>query len=276
MASWSIRNEAGEAFITEVREHPERVLIALDFDGTLAPIVADPQDSRMHERSAEALGRLVGRLAGAAIITGRNVDTLRCLARLDERPDLTGLVVLGGYGAQRWVVGTAAGERPPRPTAIEAALPLLREAVAGCGVDGVALEDKGQAIGVHTRRSSDPDVAYRRLLPTLRDIAAPLGLTLEPGRSVIELRTSSVTKGDALANLVADTGARSAAMCGDDLGDLPAFEALVTLRDRGLTTCRVVSSSPEQGAMDTHADILADGPDGVADWLTFLASQQPD
>nr|WP_269451975.1 trehalose-phosphatase [Tessaracoccus coleopterorum] len=115
-------------------------------------------------------------------------------------------------------------------------------------------------MGVHTRRSDDPEGAYAALLPRLREIAAAHGLTVEPGRSVIELRSSNVTKGDAIRALVEETGARVVAMCGDDLGDLPAFEELVSLRAEGLVTCRVVSASPEQAAMDDSADILADGP----------------
>lgn len=271
MTSWTSLHQAGTDFMAAVRERPEGVLLAFDFDGTLAPIVPDPEDSRLHERSATALGLLAGRVATLAIITGRNVATVRRLARLDDRPDLVGLIVLGGYGAERWVVGSPDPGPETRPAAVEAALPRVRVEIQSCGVDGVTLEDKGRALGIHTRQSADPELAYSRLLPGLERIAAELGLTLEPGRSVIELRSSDVTKGDAIRALVAESGAAVAAFCGDDLGDLAAFDALVELRSTGIETCRVVSSSPEQESMDAHADILADGPDGIADWLTVLA-----
>ena len=270
MESWSVVTDAGRAFLEAVGERPEASLLAFDFDGTLAAIVPDPEDSRLHERSAGALAALIGRVGWLAIITGRNVETVRRLARLDERPELNGLLVVGGYGAERWVVGSGDAAAPGRPEAIGAALPDVRGAVAGCGVAGVVVEDKGRALGVHTRRSADPDGAYAALLPLLREVAVRHGLTVEPGRSVIELRSSSVTKGDAIAALVEETGASVVAMCGDDLGDLPAFEALVELRARGMVTCRVVSASPEQSVMEGVADILADGPDGIADWLASL------
>lgn len=271
MRTWSVKTEAGRAFPTALRERPRDVLLAFDFDGTLATIVPDPEDSRLHERSAEALGRLLSIVGRVAILTGRNVETVRRLARLDERPELVGLLVVGGYGAERWVVGTGDPEPPGRPAEVEAALPRVSELIDACEVAGVVIEDKGRALGVHTRRSEDPELAYEKLLPSLRELAAELGLTVEPGRSVIELRSTNVTKGDAIEALVAETGASIVAMCGDDLGDLPAFDALLRLRSQGLVTCRVVSRSPEQGAMDAAADILADGPDGIADWLASLS-----
>lgn len=274
MQNWSVITEAGRAFTQALAERPEDALLVFDFDGTLASIVPDPEDSRLHERSAAAIAELMGTVGRIAIITGRNVETVRRLARLDERPELAGLLIVGAYGAERWVVGSGEPQAPERPKAIEAALPRVAEIIATCGVEGVVLEDKGRALGVHTRRSTDPEQAYAALLPGLSELAATLGLTVEPGRSVIELRSSTVTKGDAIRALVSETGASVVAMCGDDLGDLPAFEALVDLRADGLVTCRVVSASPEQAVMDEVADVLAAGPDGIADWLKVLANSR--
>ncbi|AQP46914.1 trehalose-phosphatase [Tessaracoccus aquimaris] len=270
MTRWTVQDQAGDDFMRAAGAHPERVLLALDFDGTLAPIVPDPDDSRLDPRAAEALARLRGRLGALAIITGRGTQTVSKLARLEER-GVNGLIVAGGYGAQRWVVGEAVDDAGARPAGIGEALEAIREAIEACGVDGVAVEDKGIALGVHTRRSDDPDRAYGSLLPRLEGIASAHGLTIEPGRSVIELRASTVTKGDAIRALIEETGATVVAMCGDDLGDLPAFDALVDLRAAGLTTCRVVSASLEQSGLGAYADILAEGTDGIADWLEALA-----
>lgn len=250
---------------------PGDIVLALDFDGTLAAIVPDPEDSRLHERSARALGRLCGRVGRLAIITGRGTDTLARLARLDERPELAGMVVLGGYGAERWEVGQPRRGHGEPPESIVAARPLVDKAIAASGFTGVEVEDKVRALGVHTRRSNDPQGAYQALQPVLSRIAEDLGLTLEPGRSVLELRASTTTKGDALTELVGHTGATVVAMCGDDLGDLAAFAVLDRLRADGLVTCKVVSASPEQVVLAEQADILADGPDGIADWLEDLA-----
>ncbi|AQP49517.1 trehalose-phosphatase [Tessaracoccus flavescens] len=273
MHTWRGVTDAADDFMRAAVERPSETLLALDFDGTLAAIVPNPEDSRLHERSAEALTVLASRLGHLAIITGRGVETVRRLARLDERPALKGLIVLGGYGAERWEVGASFTSQAPRPEAIAAALPRVEAAISGSGFSGVEVEDKGQALGVHTRPSNDPAGAYKALLPRLVAIAGDLGLTLEPGRSVLELRTSKVTKGDALRELIAETGARVVAMCGDDLGDLPAFEVLQEARGEGVVACRVVSGSTEQVAVAEQADLLADGPDGMADWLQHLATR---
>lgn len=270
--SWNAVTDHAQSFLTAAAKDPSRVLLALDFDGTLAPIVDDPEHSRMHDGAAEALALLGERLGHVAIITGRGVATVRRLGRLDEREGLSRLVVLGQYGAERWDAATGSETAPAVPEPIAAARPSVERAIAACPVDGVVLEDKGRALGVHTRRSADPEAAYEALRPVLSGIAAAHGLILEPGRNVLELRASALTKGDSLRSLVAETGATVVAMGGDDLGDLPAFEALQEMRDEGLTTCIVVSGSAEQPRIAEHADVLAAGPDGVAAWLRDLAA----
>ena len=271
MGTWAITTDVGRRFMQALARQPEAVLVALDFDGTLAPIVPDPDDSRLPEGTATALAELLRAIGTVAIVTGRNVCTVRRLAHLDDRPELTGLVVVGAYGAERWVVGAPTPDPAPRPEAIALALPRVAEAVERCSVAGVVIEDKGRALGIHTRRSHAPEAAMSELLPILRVIAGDLGLTVEPGRSVIELRASQVTKGDAIETLIVETGATVVAMGGDDLGDLPAFDILSRLTDQGLIGCRVVSASPEQAIMREHGDIVADGPDGIAAWLRAVA-----
>ncbi|MBB1483402.1 trehalose-phosphatase [Tessaracoccus sp. MC1865] len=270
--TWNAVTDHAQSFFSAAAADPSRVLLALDFDGTLAPIVDDPEDSRMHDGAAQALARLGGVLGHVAIITGRGVAVVRRLGRLAEREGLGNLVVLGQYGAERWDAATGEETPPSVPENVAAARPEVERIIAGCTIDGVVLEDKGRALGVHTRRSADPDAAFRLLEPQLAVVAARHGLVLEPGRNVLELRASALTKGDALLALVDETGATVVAMCGDDLGDLPAFEVLRELRDGGLSTCAVISGSAEQPAMAAQADVLAEGPDGVAAWLRDLAA----
>ena len=273
MQTWQAMTPHSAAFFEAAAAHPERALLALDFDGTLAAIVPDPEDSRLHEASSAALGRLCGVLGAVAIITGRAVGTVRRLARLDERPELASLIVLGAYGAERYSPAEADGPARETPEGIAAARPELEALIAEFGVAGVGLEDKGAALGVHTRRAADPTAAFEALRPGVGEIAARHGLVLEPGRNVLEVRASAVTKGEAIRSLVEETSATVVAMCGDDLGDLPAFAELTALREDGSVTCRVVSGSDEQDVLVAHADVLTDGPDGMADWLTALADR---
>lgn len=273
MSSWRAVTPHATRFLEEASRNPRSVLLALDFDGTLAAIVEDPQDSRLHDGAAEALGRLGGRLGQLAIVTGRAVRVVRQLGRLEGRPGLDNLVVLGQYGVERWDAATGIENLPGEPAEIAAARAEVERIVAECTVAGVKLEDKGRALGVHTRQSEDPSAAYEWLLAPLTAVAAAHGLVLEPGRSVLELRASAATKGDALRELVKETEASVVAFCGDDLGDLPAFEMLAQLRDAGVTTCAVVSGSDEQPEVKARADVIAEGPDGIAAWLNDLAEK---
>lgn len=273
---WHSRTDTGRGFFDVAAAGRAGMLLALDFDGTLAGLVPDPEDSRLHPGSAAALARLGGLVGRIAIITGRGVDVVRRLGELDGRPGLENLVVLGQYGVETYDAATGRTTTHPVGGDVGAARQDLRgllEELAAGGEDvaGVHIEDKGLAVAVHTRRATDPAGAFERLTPAVSEVGRRHGLHVEPGRMVIELRASTRTKGDALRELVRDAGSRVVAMVGDDLGDLPAFEALRELRAVGIECCAVVSSSDEQPALVRVADVVCDGPDGVADWLGALA-----
>lgn len=277
-AKWIAMTGAGRSFFDDVAACPGGTLLALDFDGTLAPIVPDPEDSRFDEGAAEALGRLGAFVGHLAIVTGRDADVVRRLGRLDERPGLGRLVVLGQYGVQRFDSATGGTVTHPVGDGVPAArrdleVLLARLVAQGHDLAGVYLEDKGIAIGVHTRRAAEPESALALLTPLVSEIAARHGLHVEPGRLVVELRASTRDKGDALRELVVETRARVVAMIGDDLGDLPAFAALEGFRNAGLSCCAVVSASEEQPRLSESADVLCDGPAGVAAWLSALADR---
>lgn len=272
---WRTTTAHGERFIEAFVEQPGGALLAFDFDGTLAPIVDDPEDSRMHEGSAAALASLGPRVARMAIVTGRGVEAVRRLGRLDSRRGLESLVVLGQYGVERWDAATGEVRHPEVPPAIVDAWGELESLVAdlkrsGVDADGLYLEDKQRAIGVHTRRAKNPQDLLELLTEPVRRLAERHDLQLEPGRFVLEIRESRQDKGDALRELVEETRPSMVVMVGDDLGDIPAFEVLEELRAAGTICARVVSASTEGTALDGYADISCDGPDGVATWLKDL------
>lgn len=271
MSNWHPRTQAADDFLQSAQAHPERVLIASDFDGTLSQIVPDPEDSRLLDAAAEALGDLGEMIGQVAIITGRAVGTVRRLGQLEDRRGLDRLVVLGQYGVERWDART--GEETPDevPAGILSVRGPLNEILAEPQFAGIHIEDKGRALGVHTRRAAEPEKAYAALLPRLRLLASSHQLVLEPGRSVLELRASSSTKADALRSLIEQTGATTVAMCGDDLGDVAAFDLLSELAGEGLVTCRVLGASAEQPSLVEKADVVAEGPAGVARWLQDVA-----
>jgi trehalose 6-phosphate phosphatase len=126
-------------------------------------------------------------------------------------------------------------------------------------------------VAIHTR-GIDPDV-LKTLAAPLAELAATLGLAVEPGRQVVELRAAGIDKGQALTALVGEIGARHVIFAGDDLGDLPAYDAVEELRLSGIDGLLICSASTEQDALVARADIVLDGPDAVAIWLEELADE---
>src|SRR4051812_48828300 len=93
---------AGASGLSSLLAAPGQAVLALDFDGTLAPIVADPELARAHPRAVPTLARLAPYLGGLAIITGRPAQVAVDFGGFAGVPELAGLVVLGGYGLERW------------------------------------------------------------------------------------------------------------------------------------------------------------------------------
>lgn len=250
---------------------PAGTLLALDFDGTLAHIVDDPTQAYAQEHAVAALSRLGGVLGQVAIITGRPVAQALELGGFVGLAGLDRLVILGQYGAERWRATDGEPAAIERPDAIARLVDVLPGWLAGHGAEHVRLEDKGLAVAIHTR-GLDPQ-ALKSLAGPLSELADELGLVVEPGRQVMELRTPGADKGHALRGLVEESGARHVIFAGDDLGDLPAFEAVEALRGEGLDGLLICSASAEQDALVARADIVLDGPDAVATWLEELADE---
>lgn len=254
-----------------------RTVVGLDFDGTLAPIVDDPARAHIHPDAAAALVDLASEVAAIAVITGRPARQALDLGGLEEVGDALQaagkeLFVFGQYGNERWSSGRRRilGARPPRGLAtFERDLPrTLRLA----GADEAFVEDKGLAVAVHTRRLPDPEAAFERLLPPMRELAHRHGLVLEPGRAVIEVRSAGSHKGLVVDRLAAVLDAEGFVFAGDDLGDVEAFEAVEELGKQGIAPLRVCSASDEQSALMELADVVVRGPAGVVELLSRLAS----
>ena len=257
----------GQAGLDALAAAPAHALIASDFDGTLSPIVSDPAAAYAHPGAIAALRRLAGAVGTLAVITGRPVAQA---VELGDLASVPGLIVLGHYGWERWEGGRVlAPAAPPGVAAVRRDLPGVLKAAGA--PEGTRTEDKGHALAVHTRGTADPDAALARLRGPLLALAERSGLTVEPGRQVIELRPPGMDKGVALRELAAERAARSVMFCGDDLGDLAAFAAVRALRADGIPGVNVVSAAPESEVPPEEADLLVNGPDGIAALLTTLA-----
>ncbi|WP_217236962.1 trehalose-phosphatase [Streptomyces sp. AC555_RSS877] len=265
---------AGRGGLEALLAHPGRAVIALDFDGTLAPIVADPEQARAHPEAVRVLAALAPKVAAVAVVTGRPAAVAVRHGGFAGVPGLEHLVVLGHYGAERWDARTGTVSAPaPHPgvAAVRAELPgVLGEA----GVrEGAWVEEKGRAVAVHTRRAADPQAAFEALRIPLTELAARHGLIVEPGRLVLELRPPGMDKGVALREYVREIDATSVLYAGDDLGDLPAFAAVDELRSDGTPGLLVCSGSDEVTELRERADVVVDGPEGVVGVLRALAER---
>jgi trehalose 6-phosphate phosphatase len=261
------RTTEGKAGLAAIRREPARALIATDFDGTLAPIVADPREARADPGAVAGLRGLAGVVGTLAVITGRPAAEAMELGGFEGVP---GLIVLGHYGLERWQEGAVTAPAPP--PGVAAARERLPQLLADTGApEGVRIEDKGSALAVHTRRAADPAGALTGLKEPLAGLAADVGLVVEPGRLVIELRPPGMDKGAALKTLVAERKAGPVLFAGDDLGDLAAFATVRALRADGHPGVTVCSASGEVSELAAEADLVVDGPGGVAALLSGLA-----
>ncbi|QQM41718.1 trehalose-phosphatase [Streptomyces liliifuscus] len=265
---------AGRDGLEAIITRPAGAVLAFDFDGTLAPIVPDPEQARAHPDAVPALAALAPKVASVAVVTGRPAGVAVRHGGFAGVPGLEHLVVLGHYGAERWDAVTGTVQAPaahPGVAEARAELPGFLDAIGAW--QGTWIEEKGRAVAVHTRRAQDPQAAFEALREPLAELATRHGLIVEPGRMVLELRPPGMDKGVALGEYVRDVGAESVMYCGDDLGDLPAFAAVDKLRSDGIHGLLVCSGSNEVTELSDRADLVVDGPEGVVRLLAALATE---
>lgn len=241
---------------------PERAAVLTDFDGTLAPIVADPSRAAPLPGTGPVLARLARRYRVVGVVSGRPVRYL-----LDRLGGVEGLAVVGLYGLER-ADGDAVQARP-EAVAWRAAVERVATAAEQQAPAGVGVERKGLALTLHVRRSPDQAGWVGRFA---EEQAGTSGLVAHPGRQSVELRPPvGADKGTVVAELAA--GCDAVCYLGDDRGDLAAFDRLDVLRAAGVTTLAVAAGSDEAPAeLLARADVVVDGPAGALDVLRRLAA----
>ncbi len=265
--------DSGVRALDAVLHRPSEALVGLDFDGTLAPIIDNPEVAYANPAAVSALGRLGHFVGTIVVITGRPARTAVELGGFAAVDGLKSMVVLGQYGVERWNAATDEFAIPPEPPEIIAVAREIPHILAELGLADARVEHKGRAIGVHTRELADPGGSLQQLTVPLSELANRHGLSIEPGKNVLEIRASGIDKGDALREIVAERGARTVIFAGDDLGDLPAFRAVQELREQGLDGLLICSASHEEDALTAISDLVLDGSRGVAEWLNQLADE---
>jgi trehalose 6-phosphate phosphatase len=228
-----------------------RLLVATDFDGVLAPIVANPASARALPESVAAL-RDLDTLPDTeiAIVTGRSLEVLQ---RLLEPPESWHLV--GSHGAE--TSDHILDLEALRPAVVRLAARL--EHLVG-GRPGVAIEPKPIGAAVHVR-NAPADVGAAVLDEVRSGPAAEPGIFVTEGKCVIELAVVEVSKGAAVNQLRSKVDASGVLYVGDDVTDERAFLALQD-GDLGVKV----------GPGETAAGVRVDDPEAVAALFAELYS----
>ncbi|MGW3468048.1 trehalose-phosphatase [Saccharopolyspora sp. NPDC000995] len=195
-----------------------RLLVACDYDGTLAPIVADPTQAKPLPESVHALRSLAALPATTtAVISGRALRDLAILSRLPAE-----VYLVGSHGSE-FDVGFV-HELEPEATQLRTELQIALQDIVR-GKPGVTLENKPASVAVHVRRA-EPALA-EEVLETVRNGPASWdGVQVTDGKAVVELAVVQTDKGNALDALRHQVGATAAVFLGDDVTDEKAFARL--------------------------------------------------
>ena len=237
------------------------LLVALDVDGTISPIVADPDLARIPDTTLSSLEALAGApQVGVALITGRALSTL---ARMEQ---LEGIWRAADHGGLVLAPGQSPGPRELVPER-RAALQLFQHWVRTHARDAF-IEYKPQAIAVHVRAIAAKDPARAaRLLSEADELARDLGLHVRRGKALREAEAVRHDKGSALAEIFERVGASSVFFAGDDLTDFPAIEFAA---EHGIGA--FVCSDEQRGAPPASAQLLQ-SVDEMAELLGRLAER---
>lgn len=199
----------------------EHLLVAMDFDGTMAPIVAHADDARPLPRAAAAFAGLAALpRTTTALISGRALASLRAVAS----PPVDSLLI-GSHGAEAWLGPGSTGltldeQQKERLAEVRA---ILAEIVAEA--PGTMLEDKPAGVVLHTRQAAD-DVAADAVAAARALLQDRKGVFLKDGKRVLEASVVNASKGEGVTFLRQATGATAVLFAGDDTTDEDALARL--------------------------------------------------
>ena len=228
-----------------------RLLVASDFDGTLAPIVSNPADARPLPGAADALRALAGLPSTTvALVSGRALETLRTLSSMPPAVHL-----VGSHGAELDTGFTQSidGDLLERITT------ALTEIAANR--PGVTVEPKPASVALHVRNASAAD--GRAALEAAHAAAPEWDAELTEGKSVLEFAVISTDKGEAIDIIRDRDDATAVVFFGDDVTDEKAFRRM---RDGDVGV--------KVGPGDTLAAYRVESPDDVEAALVYLARQR--
>ena len=240
-------------------EASDLLLVALDFDGTLAPLEDEPMDARMLPAARAAVDAVVAAPdTVVALVSGRSLSDLREIAEhLDDSP----ILLAGSHGAEFWIPGegTVVHDENPGDARLRDRLRVHAEKATE-HLDGVWIEPKTFGFGVHTRRAEENAAAEaNRAVDAIVQAEAP-HWRRRTGHNIVEYAFRPEGKDSAIAELRLRTRVSAVLFAGDDVTDEDALRSLAP-GDLGVR----VGDGP------TAATIRVPDIAGLAGLLTLLA-----
>jgi trehalose 6-phosphate phosphatase len=243
--------------------------LLFDVDGTLAPIVARPDQASVPARTRDLLIRLSRRYAVVACVSGRRAEDARRVVGVDE------LAYIGNHGLERLSAGSARAQITSEAMSHAADIRAFATAAYTAELRGAGIrtEDKEAIWAFHWRGAPD-EASARELLERIAELASEVGLVPHWGRMVLEIRPPIATdKGTAVARELSTANVTAALYAGDDTTDLDAFRGLRELRSSGAlehAVCVGVASEEGPPEIRVEADLVIEGTAGVHDLLARL------
>ncbi|MCB5283755.1 trehalose-phosphatase [Arthrobacter sp. AL08] len=200
----------------------EHLLVAMDFDGTMAPLVDRAGDARALPRSAAAFAALAELpRTTTALVSGRALGSLRAVAFPPAKT-----LLIGSHGAEAWL---GPGSAPLElDDARRKLLADIRQELEGIveAAPGTLLEDKPAGVVLHTRLAAD-DVAEDAIAAARAVLQDKPGVFLKTGNRVLETSVVHASKGEGVAFLRQATDATATIFAGDDTTDEDALASLL-------------------------------------------------
>jgi len=200
-----------------------RILLGVDFDGTLAPFATDPMRARAVPGALTSLYAAASlRGVTVAVVSGRDLQALRELTGI---PHTSPIVLLGSHGGQSSLEDVEGSVRLDRDATARLAAACAEMEDVALAHPGTRIELKPGAVALHTR-GVDPSVGAAALAAALALSTRHTGVQVIPGKEVVELTVVKTDKGVAIRTLAAARAVDATAYFGDDVTDERAFAAL--------------------------------------------------
>ena len=247
---------------------PAGLVLLLDCDGVLAPIVDDPAAAAVPEGTVQLVRAAVAQTALTGVVTGRQLGRTRELVPVD------GIWIAAMHGMH---IVSPTGEEDIDPIA-EAGREFVQVAAQTAQTVGWAYEDKGHSVTIHFRQRGALGQAVDPVMvkAQLQTVLNPLKVEIHDAKQVLEIKTRGVrTKSDGVTRLIVAAGeaAQTAIFVGDDLTDLDGFLGLDAARETNpaLRIVKVAVGGDEApAALVAAADVVLDGEADVQLMLAAL------